>query len=75
MGVSITPVSAVSAGLPAAIRSFSPKWVRHLIAVTQAQPDPLSARFTTDLRTRGVRVPRDVARQLGGGDRHADAHI
>ncbi len=75
MGVSITPVSAVSAGLPAAIRSFSPKWVRHLIAVTQAQPDPLSARFITDLRTRGVRVPRDVVRQLGGGDRHADAPI
>jgi DNA-binding transcriptional LysR family regulator len=70
LGVSVTPVSAVSAGLPAAIRSFSPKWVRQLIAVTQAPPDPLSARFITDLRTRGVRVPRDVARQLaGGGDR------
>lgn len=75
MGVSITPVSAVSAGLPATIRSFSPKWVRQLIAVTHAQPDPLSARFITDLRTRGVRVPRDVVRQLAGGDRHADAHI
>jgi DNA-binding transcriptional LysR family regulator len=69
LGVSVTPVSAVSAGLPAAIRSFSPKWVRQLIAVTQAQPDPLSARFIPDLRTRGVRVPRDVARQLAGGDR------
>lgn len=74
IGVSITPVSAVSAGLPAAIRSFSPKWVRQLIAVTQAQPDPLSARFITDLRTRGVRVPRDVLRQLVGSDRDADAH-
>jgi DNA-binding transcriptional LysR family regulator len=70
LGVSITPVSAVSAGLTAAIRSFSPKWVRQLIAVTPAQPDPLSARFITDLRTRGVRVPRDVARQLTGGDAH-----
>jgi DNA-binding transcriptional LysR family regulator len=69
LGVSVTPVSAVSAGLPAAIRSFSPKWVRQLIAVTQARPDPLSARFITDLRTRGVRVPRDIARQLAGGDR------
>jgi DNA-binding transcriptional LysR family regulator len=64
LGVSITPVSAVSAGLPAAIRSFSPRWVRQLIAVTPAQPDPLSARFITDLRARGVRVPRDIARQL-----------
>jgi DNA-binding transcriptional LysR family regulator len=74
MGVSITPVSAVSAGLPAAIRSFSPKWVRQLIAVTPAQPDSLSARFIADLRTRGVRVPRDVVRQLAGGRRDADAH-
>lgn len=74
MGVSITPVSAVSAGLPATIRSFSPKWVRQLIAVTPAQPDPLSARFITDLRTRGVRVPRDVARQLVRDDRDGDAH-
>ena len=64
MGVAITPVSAVSAGLPAAIRSFSPKWVRQLIAVTPAQPDSLAARFITDLRVRGVRVPRDVAKQL-----------
>ncbi|HEY4024420.1 MAG TPA: LysR family transcriptional regulator [Pseudonocardiaceae bacterium] len=74
LGVCVTPVSAVSAGLPAAIRSFSPKWVRQLIAVTPARPDPLSARFITDLRTRGVRVPRDVARQLAGGDRDAHAH-
>ncbi|SDP26994.1 DNA-binding transcriptional regulator, LysR family [Nakamurella panacisegetis] len=72
MGLSITPVSAVSAGLPASIRSFSPRWVRQLIAVTPAQPDPLSACFIADLRTRGVRVPRDVVRQLAGADR--DAH-
>ena len=74
LGVSVTPVSAVSAGLPAAIRSFSPKWVRQLIAVTAARPDPLSARFITDLRARGVRVPRDVVRQLAGDDRDADTH-
>lgn len=71
LGVCVAPVSAVSAGLPAAIRSFSPKWVRQLIAVTPARPDPLSARFITDLRTRGVRVPRDISRQLAGGDRDA----
>jgi len=74
LGVSVTPVSAVSAGLTAAIRSFSPRWARQLIAVTPARPDPLSARFITDLRTRGVRVPRDIARQLAGGDREADVH-
>jgi DNA-binding transcriptional LysR family regulator len=73
LGVSITPVSAVSAGLPAAVRSFSPRWVRQLVAVTSAQPDPLSARFISGLRARGVRVPRDVARQLAGDDRDADA--
>ena len=66
LGVSVTPVSAVSAGLPASIRSFSPRWVRQLIAVTPAQPDPLSARFIADLHTRGVRVPRDVVRKMAG---------
>ena len=68
LGVSITPVSAVSAGLPAAIRSFSPRWVRQLVAITQAQPDPLTARFISALQARGVRVPRDVARQLARDD-------
>jgi DNA-binding transcriptional LysR family regulator len=74
LGVSVTPVSAVSAGIPAAIRSFSPKWVRQLIAVTPARPDPLSARFIADLRTRGLRVPDDVVRQLTGGDRNTGTH-
>jgi DNA-binding transcriptional LysR family regulator len=74
LGVAITPVSAVSAGLPAAVRSFSPRWVRQLVAVTQGQPDPLSARFINALRTRGVRVPRDVVRQLAGDDHDTDAH-
>ena len=68
LGVSVTPVSAVSAGLPAAIRSFSPRWVRQLVAVTQARPDPLAARFISALQARGVRVPRDVARQLARDD-------
>ena len=68
LGVSVTPVSAVSAGLPGAVRSFSPRWVRQLVAVTPASPDPLTARFLADLRTRGVRIPRDVARQLAASD-------
>lgn len=64
LGLAVTPVSAVSAGLPGAVRSFSPRWTRQLVAVTAADPDPLTVRFVTDLELRGVRVPRDVARQL-----------
>jgi DNA-binding transcriptional LysR family regulator len=66
LGVAVTPVSAVSAGLPGVVRSFSPRWVRPLVAVSPAALDPLAARFVASLRTRGVRVPRDVRAQLAG---------
>ncbi|GIF40131.1 LysR substrate binding domain-containing protein [Actinoplanes xinjiangensis] len=64
LGIAISPVSAVSAGFPGVVRSFSPRWARQLFAVTPGEPDPLAARFIADLRTRGVRVPRDVKNQL-----------
>nr|WP_221382245.1 LysR family transcriptional regulator [Actinoplanes polyasparticus] len=64
LGIAISPVSAVSAGFPGVVRSFSPRWTRQLVAVTPGEPDPLAARFIADLRTRGVRVPRDVKNQL-----------
>ncbi|GAB2627460.1 LysR family transcriptional regulator [Paractinoplanes abujensis] len=68
LGIAITPVSAVSAGFPGLVRSFSPRWARQLVAVTPGEPDPLVARFIADLRTRGVRVPRDVRNQLEARD-------
>jgi DNA-binding transcriptional LysR family regulator len=64
LGIAISPVSAVSAGFPGAVRSFSPRWTRQLVAATPGEPDPLAARFIADLRARGVRVPRDVRNQL-----------
>lgn len=71
LGVAVCPVSAVSAGFPGAVRSFSPRWVRQLGAVTRAAPDPLAARFIGDLRARGVHIPSDVRAQLIGHDRPA----
>ncbi len=68
LGVAVTPISAVSAGLPGAVRSFSPRWIRQLIAVSPGALDPLAARFVTSLSTRGVRVPRDVKAQLSNSD-------
>lgn len=68
LGVAVCPVSAISAGFPGAARSFSPRWIRDLVAVTPAAPDPLAARFIKNLRTRGVRVPRDVRAQLAIDD-------
>jgi DNA-binding transcriptional LysR family regulator len=66
LGVAVCPVSAIGAGFPGAVRSFSPPWVRQLVAVTPAALDPLAAQFIANLRRRGVRVPRDVRAQLAG---------
>lgn len=66
LGVAVCPVSAISAGFPGAVRSFSPHWVRQLVAVTSTTPDPLAARFIANMRRRGVHVPRDVRTQLRG---------
>lgn len=68
LGVAVTPVSAVSAGFPGTVRSFSPRWTRQLVAVTPAEADPLAARFIANVRARGVRVPGDVRSQLTGDD-------
>lgn len=68
LGVAVTPVSAVSDGFPGAVRSFSPRWARQLVALTSAEPDPLVARFIANLRSRGVRLPRGVRSQLAEGD-------
>ncbi|MEV6791660.1 LysR family transcriptional regulator [Streptomyces sp. NPDC051320] len=66
LGVAVCPVSAISAGFPGAVRSFSPPWVRQLVAVTSTTLDPLAARFIANMRKRGVHVPRDVRAQLAG---------
>ena len=68
LGVAVCPVSAISDGFPGAVRSFSPRWVRQLVAATPAVPDPLAARFIADMRSHGVHVPREVRAQLAGGD-------
>jgi DNA-binding transcriptional LysR family regulator len=68
LGIAICPVSAVSVGFPGAVRSFSPRWVRHLVAVTRSTPDLLTAQLIRDLRKRGVHVSSDVRAQLSDGD-------
>jgi DNA-binding transcriptional LysR family regulator len=66
LGVAVCPISAISDGFAGAVRSFSPRWVRQLKAVTAAEPDALVARFITSLSKHGVRVPADVSAQLTG---------
>jgi DNA-binding transcriptional LysR family regulator len=68
LGVAVCPVSAISAGFAGAVRSFSPRWVRRVVAVTCTTPDPLTAQFIDDLRKRGVHVSRDVKAQLADDD-------
>jgi DNA-binding transcriptional LysR family regulator len=72
LGVAICPVSTVSAGFPGAVRSFSPRWIRQLVAVTPAAPDPLTAQFIGDLTARGVHVSSDVRAQLVSDDSSVD---
>ncbi|MCA2182154.1 LysR family transcriptional regulator [Nonomuraea glycinis] len=64
LGIAVCPVSALSDGFPGAVRSFSPRWVRQLVAVTSAEPDPLAARFIRNLSNHGVHVPHGVRTQL-----------
>jgi DNA-binding transcriptional LysR family regulator len=64
LGVAVCPVSAISDGFPGAVRSFSPRWVRQLVAVTPATLDPLAAQFIGNLRSHGVHVPASVRTQL-----------
>lgn len=68
LGVAVCPVSAISAGFPGAVRSFSPRWSRQLVAVTPAEPDPLVSRFIGNLRRHGVHVPRDVHTQVAADE-------
>jgi DNA-binding transcriptional LysR family regulator len=68
LGLAVTPVSAVSAGFPGTVRSFTPRWTRQLVAVTSTGSGPLAARFVAHLRARGVRVPGDVRAQLTDDD-------
>lgn len=64
LGVAVCPTSALGDGFTGAARSFSPRWVRQLVAVTRTAPDPLVARFTDDLRVHGVPMPPGVQAQL-----------
>ena len=50
MGVAVCPVSALGATTSRQVRSFAPRWLRTLVAVTPSDPDPLAARFINDLR-------------------------
>lgn len=52
LGVAVCPASAVPTGLTAAVRPFTPRWSRDLVAVTRSAPDGLVASFIEDVRAR-----------------------
>ena len=64
LGVTVVPISAVTAGFPGAVRPFEPRWVRRLVAITTTPRDPLATQLVNDLRSSGLRVPADIAQQL-----------
>lgn len=64
LGVTVVPVSAISAGFSGAVRPFEPRWTRRLVAITTSPRDPLVADLVGDLRESGLRVPADIAEQL-----------
>ncbi|HTU76139.1 MAG TPA: LysR family transcriptional regulator [Trebonia sp.] len=69
LGVTVVPVSAVSAGFSGVVRPLDPRWTRRLIATTAAPRDPLAEMLIGYLRRDGLHVPDDVTRQLCGVDR------
>jgi DNA-binding transcriptional LysR family regulator len=58
MGVAIVPVSALTPWPDATVRSFDPPELRDVIVVVAAPHDALVQRFVTDLRQRGLPMPR-----------------
>jgi DNA-binding transcriptional LysR family regulator len=68
LGISVVPVSAITAGFAGAVRPFVPRWKRHLVALTAGPRDPLIAQLISDLRDGGLHVPGDVADQLASAN-------
>jgi DNA-binding transcriptional LysR family regulator len=66
LGVTVVPVSAITAGFSGAVRPFEPQWTRRLVAMTAAPRDPLAAQLVSDLRSTGLSVPADITQQLTG---------
>ncbi|HTU06908.1 MAG TPA: LysR family transcriptional regulator substrate-binding protein, partial [Trebonia sp.] len=66
LGVTVVPVSAITAGFAGAVRPFEPRWIRRLVAMTTTQRDQLAAQLISDLRSAGLRVPADITQQLSG---------
>lgn len=64
LGVTVVPVSAVTAGFSGAVRSFEPRWTRRLVAMAVTLRDPLAAQLVSDLRSAGLHVPADITQQL-----------
>jgi DNA-binding transcriptional LysR family regulator len=64
LGVTVVPVSAITAGFTGAVRSLDPRWTRRIVASTTTSRDPLAGQLIGDLRSAGLHVPADIARQL-----------
>ena len=58
MGVAIVPASALTPWPDATVRSFDPPELRDVIVVVAAPHDALVRRFVTDLKRRGLPMPR-----------------
>lgn len=54
LGVAVCPASALITGFTGVVRSFSPRWIRRLDAVSPFTPDALTALFISSLRSHGV---------------------
>jgi DNA-binding transcriptional LysR family regulator len=72
LGVTVVPISAITAGFSGIVRAFEPRWRRRLVAMTATPREPLTAQLVGDLRETGLRVPADVARQLEPAENPGD---
>ena len=67
LGIAVCPVSTITSGFSGRVRSFSPRLLRPIMAVTAAEPDASVKKFAEHLRDRGIRIPRKIQDQLTSG--------
>jgi DNA-binding transcriptional LysR family regulator len=64
LGAAVVPVSSVPAGFAGTVHRLDPPQSRDVVALTTGRADVLVARFVTNAKATGLRIPAAVARQL-----------
>ncbi|WP_330179349.1 LysR family transcriptional regulator [Nocardia sp. NBC_01503] len=64
VGIALVPTTAVSAGLPAALRRLRPELSREIVCLLGTPGDPLVRACTAAIQRRGISIPAAIATKL-----------